>query len=54
MIHGTLVKEQTKSKRLNGIDKESLREIEALLLAVPNLEEQYHVLKLIGYGKFFL
>ncbi|CCJ29640.1 unnamed protein product [Pneumocystis jirovecii] len=52
MIHGTLVKEQTKSKRLNGIDKESLREIEALLLAVPNLEEQYHVLKLIGYGTF--
>ncbi|KAG5520182.1 hypothetical protein PMAC_001259 [Pneumocystis sp. 'macacae'] len=52
MIHMTLIKEKIKSKRSDDIDKESLREIKALLSAVPKLQEQYYVLKLIGYGTF--
>ncbi|QSL65744.1 hypothetical protein MERGE_000022 [Pneumocystis wakefieldiae] len=52
MIHTSLIKKNTKIKLSNDVDKGSVREIEALLSAVPGLEEQYHVLKLIGYGTF--
>ncbi|KTW26009.1 hypothetical protein T552_03279 [Pneumocystis carinii B80] len=52
MIHTSLIKKNTKIKLSNDVDKSSIREIEALLSAVPSLEEQYHVLKLIGYGTF--
>ncbi|KAG5440342.1 hypothetical protein PCANB_001912 [Pneumocystis canis] len=46
------IQKKGKPKLSNDVDKGSIREIEALLSAVPELEEQYHVLKLIGYGTF--
>ncbi|KAG4305204.1 hypothetical protein PORY_001374 [Pneumocystis oryctolagi] len=52
MIHVPLVKKKTKTVQSNELDKDSVREIKALLSSVPELEKQYHILKLIGYGTF--
>ncbi|KAG5440750.1 hypothetical protein PCK2_000186 [Pneumocystis canis] len=47
MIQTTLTKKKVKPKLSNDVDKGSIREIEALLSAVPELEEQYHIYQVI-------